>query len=156
MPWFGREKVEHQASALLFFHTLTTTAFLSKPRDHVQEVEMQVFVLAVRICGMLLCAGFAPCVLAEENGLPIEIKEPGKKPYTLTITAIACAPDAAPNEKKAAVELGNYLNKMTGIKIPVKNLQPQDAGKNTLMIDTPAVEKKLISRKDLSWCGPEG
>jgi hypothetical protein len=117
---------------------------------------MRSFLLGIRICGMFLCAGFAHCLLAAETGISFDIKEPGKIPYTLSITAIACAPDAAPDEKKAASELSNYLNAMTGTKIPVRELQPLDSGKNALLVGKPAMEKGLFPKETLAWCGPEG
>ena len=125
-------------------------------RNTEQEADVKWSKVAVSGLGVLLCAGFAPCLLAAENGIPFEIKESGKAPYTLTITAITLAPDAAAYEKQAASALSGYFSAMTGISIPVRELQPQDSGKNMLLVGKPAVEKGMISKEALSWCGPEG
>jgi len=92
-----------------------------------QAVTSLTWVVAVAV----LCAR-PPAASAEEAGaISFVVREPGKPAYELKVTAIKHAADAHKQETTAAAELGRYLSQMTGARIPVRALQPQDTAKGT-------------------------
>jgi hypothetical protein len=86
----------------------------------------------------------------------IVILEKNRPETTVVISSIRHADEAHSCERQASFELSRYLQKMTGMALPVQAVEATTESSAGFWIGRIAELNGWISKKDLAECGPDG